>query len=67
MDQIFESGMLISNDIDLICFKDPIPLAMMEARDRGVLMALAAAANLSPQDGRAELMGGVVAIKYEFL
>ena len=63
MDQIFESGIITSNDIDLICFKDPIPLAMMEARYRGVLMALAAAANLSPQDGRAESIGGV----YEFL
>jgi len=56
---------LLNHDLHLDGFEDPIPLAMVAARDPESPMALAAAARLSPLAGREPLVGGVFAIMGE--
>jgi len=50
---------LINTDLDLADFEDPLPLALMAARDPEAPMALAAATRLSPKAEHQQLVSGV--------
>ncbi|MCP5365897.1 MAG: hypothetical protein H6907_20530 [Hyphomicrobiales bacterium] len=56
---------LLNHDLHLDGFEDPLPLAMVAARDPESPMALAAAARMSPLAGREPLVAGVFAIMGE--
>jgi len=51
---------LMNHNINLLGFEDPLPLAMMAARDPEPPMALAAAARMCPLGGRTKLISGVI-------
>ena len=53
---------LMNHHIDLLTLEDPLPLALMAARDPEAPMALAAAARLSPQGGKTRLLAGITEI-----
>jgi len=53
---------LINTDLDLTEFEDPLPLALMAARDPESPMALAAATRLSPKAEHQELVAGVCSL-----
>jgi len=53
---------LLNPDLELRGYDDPLPLAMVAARDPEPPMALAAAARLSPLAGGARLIGGVYGV-----
>ena len=54
-DRIIDPETMLNHNIDLTDLEDPLPLAMMAARDPEAPMALAAAARLSPLGGQTKL------------
>ncbi|MAH84246.1 MAG: hypothetical protein CBB68_07855 [Rhodospirillaceae bacterium TMED8] len=61
-DRILVPETLMNHQIDLLKFEEPLPLAVMAARDPEAPMALAAAARLSPQGGKTRLLEGITEI-----
>ncbi|MDD9876807.1 MAG: hypothetical protein OXR84_05135 [Magnetovibrio sp.] len=61
-DRLVVPETLMNHNIDLLTLEDPMPLAMVAARDPEAPMALAAAARLCPLGGKTKLLGGVVEI-----
>lgn len=53
---------LINADLDLRAMEDPLPLALMAARDPESSMALAAVARLSPRASRTKLVTGLYTV-----
>ncbi len=53
---------VMNHQINLLNMEDPLPLALMAARDPEAPMALAAAARLSPQGGKTRLLAGITEI-----
>lgn len=58
-DRILIPENLMNHEIDLLGLEDPLPLAVMAARDPEPPMALAAAARLSPLGRKTKLISGV--------
>jgi hypothetical protein len=56
---------LMNAEIDLSAMEDPLPLALMAARDPEASMALAATARLSPRASRTELITGLYQVMGE--
>ncbi len=50
---------LLNNEIDLLGFEDPLPLAVVSTKDPESPMAIAAAARMSPLAPKSELVNGV--------
>ncbi|MEK9752913.1 MAG: hypothetical protein VW338_06845 [Rhodospirillaceae bacterium] len=61
-DRILVPETLMNHHIDLLNLEDPLPLAVMAARDPEAPMALAAAARLSPLGGKTRLLSGITQI-----
>jgi len=61
-DRILVPETLMNHHIDLLTLEDPLPLAVMAARDPEAPMALAAAARLSPQGSKTRLLAGITEI-----
>lgn len=63
---------LMNHNLDLMSFEDPLPLAMVAARDPEPAMALAAATRLCPLGGKSILLTGLTQVlsedsKYELV
>lgn len=58
-DRILVPEHLINHNLDLLDLEDPLPLALVAARDPEAPMAVAAAARLSPLSTRTELVAGL--------
>ena len=56
---------LMNHNLDLRDFEDPLPLAMVAARDPEAPMALAAAARMSPLGPKSRLIGGLFQVMGE--
>ncbi len=56
---------LMNHNLDLRDFEDPLPLAMVAARDPEAPMALAAAARMSPLGSQNKLVGGLFQVMGE--
>ncbi len=61
-DRILVPETLMNHQIDLLQMEDPLPLALVAARDPEAPMALAAAARLSPQGSKTRLLAGITEI-----
>ena len=53
---------LMNQNLDLLSFEDPLPLAMVASRDPEAPMALAAATRMCPMGGRTKLITGVLQV-----
>ena len=61
-ERILIPEILMNHHIDLLNLEDPLPLALMAARDPEAPMALAAATRLSPNGGKTRLLAGITEI-----
>ena len=64
-EQILIPEILMNHHINLLNLEDPLPLALMAARDPEAPMALAAATRLSPNGGKTRLLAGITEIVAE--